>query len=177
MTPSRYLINDCPLGYALGCYKRYLLGTKIRELQLKFFFFFFGGGCRSSKITQFSFSWSILILIKVACATLTFWLNAAKVSLPNIFSALRFESLGHILIWWCIYIEEEWMDAWRWTSDPEGIMWYCVPWKAWGMLLLGLPHGMLVACLWLTPCKGETRSWCSCFPSGTKTKVHIGFHE
>ena len=76
MTPGRHLINDCSLGYSLGCYKRCLLGTKNGELQLNLFW-----GCmywgEFGKITQFSFSWSILIWIKAACATSIFWLNTA----------------------------------------------------------------------------------------------------
>jgi hypothetical protein len=38
------------------------------------------------------------------------------------------------------------------------------------MSLLGLPCSLLVACLWLTPCKGETGPWFLCLLFRTKTK-------
>lgn len=86
------------------------------------------------------------------------------------FQLSEFVSLGYILIGWCMRIEEERMNAWRQTPNPAGIMCCCLPWRAGGVLLLGLPHNTVVAYLWLKPCIRELWPWYPCFLSGTKSR-------
>lgn len=62
------------------------------------------------------------------------------------------------------------MNAWRQAPNPEGVMCCCLPWRARGALLLGLPHNTVVAYLWLIPCVRELWPWYPCFLSGTESR-------
>lgn len=166
MTPRRLVINDCPLGYAFRCCKRCWSGTKVGQLQINLFVW--GGGWKSGMITQFSFSWSILIWIKAACAVSTLWLNTADISLPNTFSVLRMCKCGaHFDLLTYVYRRRMdgglKMDFKSWRDHVLLCSWQILrnAFVASSSLHAGV---RFVANTFL---KGNVGPWSSCFLSGT----------